>query len=169
MRVHRMRSTIVKTIQTALSMLTVACVVVGCQTSPGPEVVRIPFDQDELVDSWIGFNNRDATCYKLILKEGGYGVLYSRFQEGTSATNTIAHWAVKGNLLRCEFLQDGSPASAALLKCDVKKALLVATLTGAGGWKDNIHFRRSQFIEASLSEVKALVPNENTPIVPHKR
>src|SRR5688572_1589043 len=102
--------------QTASLALIAACVVVGCQTRPGPEVVSIPFDQSELVNSWIGFNNRDATCYKLILKEGGDGVLYSRFQEGTSATNTIAKWGVEGNVLRCEFLHDGSPTSAALLK-----------------------------------------------------
>jgi hypothetical protein len=164
-----MQNTILKTMQTASLALIAACAVVGCQTRPGPEVVSIPFDQGELVDSWIGFNNRDATCYKLILKEGGDGVLYSRFQEGTSATNTIAKWEVEGNVLRCEFLHDGSPTSAALLKCDIKKTLLVATLTGVGGWKDNIQFRRSQFIEASLSEAKALVPSENTSAVPHKR
>ena len=83
--------------------------------------------------------------------------------------DAIAKWGVEGNVLRCEFLHDGSPTSAALLKCDIKKTLLVATLTGVGGWKDTIQFRRSQFIEASLSEVKALVPSENTSAVPHKR
>jgi hypothetical protein len=149
-----MRKEILKAVQNALSALTVICVAIGCQTRPGPEVVPIPFNEHELVDSWIGFNDRDATCYKLILKEAGDGVLYSHFQEGTSATNTISHWGIQGNVLHCEFLHDGSPTSAALLKCDIKQALLVATLTGVGEWKSNIQFRRVQFIEKSLSETK---------------
>lgn len=163
-----MRTKIWKTMQTALSAMAAACVVFACQIRPGPEVVPIPFGQGELVDSWIGFSDRDATCYKLILKEGGDGVFYSCFPEGTIATNTIAHWGIEGNLLRCEFLHDGSPTSAAVLKCAIKKTLLVATLTGVGGWKDNIQLRRSHFIEASLSEAKALVPSENTPSIQHK-
>src|SRR5438876_404933 len=104
-----MRNAILNMKHTALSAFAVACVVLGCQTRPGPEVVPFPFDQGELVGSWIGFNGRDATCYKLILKEGGDGVLYSRFEEGTSATNAIVHWGIQGNVLRCEFLHDGSP------------------------------------------------------------
>jgi hypothetical protein len=149
-----MRKGILKIVQNALSALAVSWVATSCQTHPGPAVVPIPFDERELADSWMGFNDRDATCYELILKEAGNGVLYSRFQEETSATNTISHWEVQGNVLHCAFLQDGSPTSAALLECNIKKTLLVATLTGVGGWKDNIQFRRIRFIEKSLSEAK---------------
>jgi hypothetical protein len=156
-----MQDRILKFVRKALSALTVSCVAIGCQTRPGPAVVPITFSEHELVDSWIGFNDRDATCYKLILKEEGKGVLYSRFEEGTGATNRISNWGMQGNVLRCEFLHDGFPTGAALLTCDVKMTLLVAKLTGVGGWKESIQFRRSAFMEKCLWEAKTLEPGGN--------
>ena len=164
-----MRNEVMKVVKLALSALAVTYVAIACQTRPGPTAVPIPFNEQELVGSWIGFNDRDATCYKLILKEAGGGVLFLRFQEGTISTNTISHWGIQGNVLRCEFMRYGSPTCAALLKCDIKKTLLVATLTGVGGWEENIHFRRAQFIEKSLSEAKTLLPSENTKTGMRKR
>lgn len=114
--------------------------------------------------SWIGFNDRDGTCYRLILQKGGHGFLCSRFEEGTGATNRISNWGMQGNVLRCEFLHDGFPTGAALLTCDVKMTLLVAKLTGVGGWKESIQFRRREFLEKCLPDAKTLEPGENATV-----
>src|SRR6266496_5579691 len=132
----------------------------GCRTRIYHPAVPIAYDQQQLVDVWIGFNDRDATCYKLILQAGGGGLLYSAYQEGMSATNKISRWSTQANLLRCEFQPDDSPTSPALLSCEIKKTLLVATLNGVGGWKENILFRRIQFVEQSLSRSKMFEASE---------
>jgi hypothetical protein len=141
----------------------------GCRTRIYHPAVPIAYDQQQLVDVWIGFNDRDATCYNLILQSGGDGLLYSAYQEGMSATNKISRWSTQGNLLHCEFQPDDSPTSPALLTCEIKKALLVATLNGVGGWKENILFRRIQFVEQSLWKAKTLEPSEGVSAVPQKR
>jgi hypothetical protein len=157
--------------QNGLIVLVIAglCSASGCRTRTHYAALPIPFDRNELVDSWIGFNDRDATCYKLILQAGGQGVLYSQFQEGTSATNKISNWRIHGNVIRCEFQHDDSPTSPALLTCGIKKTLLAATLTGVGEWKENVLFRRSQFMEQSLSKAKTLEPSAGAAAAPHKR
>jgi hypothetical protein len=140
----------------------------GCKTRSHYTAIPMPFDRNELVDFWIGFNNRDATFYKLILQPPGDGVLYSQFQEGKKATNKIVSWRIQGNVMYCDFQFDAAPTSPALLTCEIKKALLAATLTGVGGWKEKVQFRRIQFIEESVSKAKMLEPGESTVAVPYK-
>src|SRR5262245_31837127 len=103
-----------------LSHRTLIILLVGCLFSASGCIGRthytglpIPFDRNELVDFWIGFNDRDATCYNLVLRPRGEGVLYSQFQEGTSATNKIAKWTIQGNVLYCDFQFDASATSPA--------------------------------------------------------
>src|ERR1035437_2602848 len=107
-----MRKEILKAVQKGLSALAIICVAIGCQTRPGPEVVPIPFNEHELVDSWIGFNDRDATCYKLILKEAGDGVscrpMVLSFSKENSASSILPSSTRSLPAVIC-FVQAGSP------------------------------------------------------------
>lgn len=152
-----------------LIMVMIGCLLSmsGCARRTVYPVLPIPFDPNELVDTWIGFNDDDATRYTLILHRTSDGVLYSHFEGGTVATNMVSHWGIQGSMLRCEFQHKDSPTRAALLECNVKKALLVGTLTGVGGWKEKIQFRRTQFLEQNLENAKVFEPTPQA--VPHKR
>jgi hypothetical protein len=150
-------STHLSTVGTLIVVLIGCCLFMSaCARHTLHPIRNIPVDQSSLVDNWIGFNNEDATCYRLILQPSGNGVLYSCFESGTVATNAISHWRVQGSVLLCEFQAEKSPISAALLTCEVKHALLVGTLTGVGRWKEKLVFRRAQFLEKCLSEGNAL-------------
>lgn len=164
----RMRKSIPVPMVGALILIMIGCLssMSGCVRRTVYPVLPVPFDQNELVDTWIGFNDDDATCYTLILQRTGDGVLYSHFEGGTVATNLIAHWGIQGSVLCCEFQQKDTPTRAALLESNVNKGLLVATLTGVGGWKEKVQFRRTEFLEQSV--VKAKMFEETPPAAPHK-
>jgi hypothetical protein len=114
------------------------------------------FEDRELAGSWIGFTDRDASWYKLVLKTEGRGLLFSRFEQGLIATNMISKWSINSQGLFCEFQHDGAATSPLSLRCDIRSNLLVAHLVGVGGWTELIMFRRSQFIEDALFGWKSI-------------
>lgn len=130
----------------------------GCKTPTHYPALPIAFDRSTLVGSWIGFNDRDESLYRLVLNAGGDGVLYSQYQSGASVTNRIAEWKINGNSLMCSFQRNDSPVSPSLLKCEIKTSLLRTKLVGTGGWEENLLFRRDQFMEESLLKAKQFNP-----------
>jgi len=124
--------------------------ITGCATRTCYPALKIPFDKNELVGDWIGFNNRDNSCYKLELNSRGEGVLCSEFQSGTTDTIKISSWKIQGHLLICNFKGESTPSSPLMLRCDIKINLLVGILAGRGKWSENITFRRKQFFENVL-------------------
>lgn len=132
----------------------------GCKAPTHYAGLPIPFAPETLADSWVGFNERDGTCYKLILRYHAGGVLYSQFEQGRVATNRLSAWSVEGDVLRCQFLREAFATSPAVFTGEIKTTLVSGTLVGVGGWKEKIVFRRKRFLEENLSKLDALQPLE---------
>lgn len=126
----------------------------GCAVRSHYDVLPVRYDEAHLTRSWIGFNDRDASCYTLLLTPGGGGVLYSQFGRGSTATNRIASWTRRDDLLTCVFERCPDPHNPSKLICTIKTDLLIGSLSGAGGWRENVLFRRPDFIERCLTTSK---------------
>ena len=113
----------------------------SCSTTTHYLALPIAFDSNKLVGSWMGLNDLDSSIYKLLLKGDGTGVMYWQFDGGTATTNWISRWQVNDEVLHCEFQDHRSPQSLAVLNCQITTSLLKATLTGVGGWEENVNFR----------------------------
>ena len=156
-----MRALPFRPIPFSFSAMFLACgvLVSGCRSTTYYHALPIPFDDGQLIGSWVGFSNHDGTSwYKLTLLAEGRGIMYSQLEIGTTFTNKITTWQVNDNGLQCKFEDGKSGQDPSTLTATIMRSMLNATLTGVGGWKGDIQFLPISLLEDSLTKAKALGP-----------